>query len=187
MKVASACVVNNSINSNVESLKVVLGAFLLFASGQLAIPLEPVPIVLTTVGVMLIGLLYERRTAFLAVVTYITAGSLGIPVFQGFAGGIRHLYGPTAGYIAGFVLAVLAMTWLRERLGLNSFWGMLFNCSIGTLMIFIPGVTWLSVVLDFESAIQFGVLPFILPGIIKAVLLSGALKIILPREKISAR
>lgn len=187
MKVANVLVVNNRVNLKIESLKIILGALLLFASGQLAIPLEPVPIVLTTVGVMLIGLLYERHTALFAVLTYITAGALGAPIFQGFEGGIRHLYGPTAGYIAGFVLAVLAMTWLRERFTLNSFWGMLLNCSIGTLMIFIPGVTWLSILVGFESAIQFGVLPFILPGIIKAFMLSGALRIIQPRAKFNAQ
>lgn len=184
MKVASH--VANNLNIRAESLKVVLGSLLLFASGQIAIPLEPVPIVMTTVGVMLIGLLYERRTALLAVMAYISAGAMGIPVFQGFAGGLVHLYGPTAGYIIGFAFAVLTMTLLREKFGLKSFWGMLLNCSIGTLVIFIPGVFWLSILIGFQDALKFGVLPFIIPGVVKAFCLTGALQVIQPRAPSNA-
>lgn len=184
MKVASF--VASNINIRSESLKVVLGSLLLFASGQIAIPLEPVPIVMTTVGVMLIGLLYERRTALLAVLAYISAGAVGLPVFQGFAGGIIHLYGPTAGYIIGFAFAVLVMTLLREKFGLKSFWGMLLNCTIGTLVIFIPGVLWLTILMGFQDALKFGVMPFIIPGVLKAFCLTGALQIIQPRAKPNA-
>ncbi|HXW59901.1 MAG TPA: biotin transporter BioY [Myxococcota bacterium] len=185
MKVAYLALTN--LFFKVESLKVLLGALLLFASGQIAIPLEPVPITMTTVGVMLIGLLYQRHTALLAVMTYISAGAAGLPVFQGFTGGIVQITGPTAGYIFGFALAVLVMTLLREKFKLNSFFGMLLNCSIGTLIIFIPGVAWLSVLIGFDNAIKFGVLPFILPGIGKAVLLTIALKIVRPRAKADVR
>jgi biotin transport system substrate-specific component len=186
MKVASLALGNN-IKIKTEVIKVILGSLLLFASGQIAIPIEPVPIVMTTVGVMLIGLLYQRRTALMAVMAYISAGALGLPVFQGFAGGLVHLYGPTAGYIIGFAFAVLAMTFLREKFVLTSFWGMLLNCSIGTLVIFIPGVAWLSILLGFHDAILFGVMPFIIPGILKALVLTGALQIIQPKAKLDAR
>lgn len=182
MKSTNVAVVRSYIDVKSEALKVTLGALLLFAGGQISIPLTPVPIVFTTVGVMLVGLLYSRRSAMLAVISYIAVGAAGIPVFQGFSGGLNHLYGPTAGYIAGFFLAVLVMTSLRERFGLQSFWGMLLNCSIGTVMIFIPGVLWLSALMGFDNAIKFGVLPFIAPGIIKAVVLSGFIKFVRPKS-----
>ncbi len=181
MKVSSLASIRSMVGDHAESLKIVFGALLLFASGQIAIPLKPVPIVFTTVGVMLIGLLYTRRTAFFAVLAYIAAGAVGLPVFQGFAGGLRHFYGPTAGYIVGFMLAVLVMTTLRERFGLTSFWGMLFNCAAGTLTIFVPGVLWLSALIGVTNAIQFGVMPFIVPGVIKAVVLSGFLRFVRSR------
>lgn len=181
MKTATIAVVRDLINLKSEALKVFLGAMLLFAAGQISIPLKPVPIVLTTVGVMLIGLLYTRKTAIYTLLTYMAAGAVGLPVFQGFAGGLRHFSGPTAGYIVGFLLAVMVMTFLREKFNLESFWGMLFNCSVGTLMIFIPGVLWLSILMGFPNAIKFGVLPFIVPGIVKAIILSGSLKIIKSR------
>lgn len=161
-----------------ENVKAFLGFLLLFASAQISIPLQPVPIVFTTVGVMLIGLLYSRKTALSSVLLYVVAGFCGLPVCQGFAGGYAHMLGPTGGYVIGFFLAVLVMSTLRERIKLTSFSRILLLCTIGTVTIFIPGVLWLSVLVGMPRAIDVGVLPFILPGLCKAVLLSGALRII---------
>jgi biotin transport system substrate-specific component len=136
-----------------------------------------VPITLTTVGVMLIALLYEPKTAIYAVLTYYAAGAIGLPVFQGFAGGLRHFAGPTGGYIVGFFFAVVVMSSLRARFG-SSFFGILLNCIVGTVVIYIPGVLWLSTLFGFEKAIAVGVIPFIIPGILKALVLSGCLKIV---------
>ena len=57
----------------------------------------------------------------------------------------------------------------------NSFWGILSNCIMGTLVIFICGVSWLATIIGFRDAITFGVIPFIIPGAIKAFLLSFAI------------
>lgn len=176
MKTAQLAFVRMIEFAHSDALKVFFGTVLLFASAQIAIPLKPVPIVFTTVGVMLLGLLYSKRCASLSVVAYIAAGACGAPVFQGFAGGLRHFSGPTAGYILGFFLAVFVMTSLREHFKLHSFWGMLLNCAVGTIAIFIPGVLWLSLLIGPSNAMQLGVIPFIIPGIIKAVILSGFIK-----------
>lgn len=165
-----------SLAIRVESLKVVLGVLVLFAGSQIAIPLEPVPVTMQTVAVMLIGLLYSRRAALSSVILYTVLGGMGLPIFQGFEGGISHLYGPTAGYLVGFSASVYVMTVLREYWGLQSFWGILFNCIIGTLVVFVFGVSWLASIIGLKDAIIFGVVPFILPGALKAVMLSGALR-----------
>lgn len=44
-----------------ELTQIVIGIALLFCCTQIAIPLEPVPITLQTVGVMLIGLFIPKR------------------------------------------------------------------------------------------------------------------------------
>lgn len=178
MKTAHMTFVRMTEMVHSDALKVFFGTVLLFASAQISIPLKPVPIVFTTVGVMLLGLLYSRKCALFSVLAYIAAGACGAPVFQGFTGGLRHFSGPTAGYIVGFFLAVLVMTSLRERFKLHSFAGMLLNCALGTITIFIPGVLWLSALIGSSNAWQFGVIPFIVPGIIKAVILSGFIKVL---------
>lgn len=168
----------SALGINIESLKIALGVLLLFASSQIAIPIEPVPITMQTVGVMLIGLIYRRRSALVSVIVYTALGAVGLPVFQGFAGGLSHLYGPTAGYIVGFTASVYIMTTLRERFGLDSFWGILLNCVIGTLVVFACGVSWLASIVGIKDAITFGVIPFIIPGAVKAVSLSCFLRFV---------
>ena len=178
MKMAITAAVSKGLELKVESLKIALGVLVLFACSQIAIPMEPVPITMQTVAVMLIGLLYSRQSALLSVVLYTALGSMGLPMFQGFEGGLIHLYGPSAGYIVGFTASVYVMTLMRERFVLDSFWGILFNCILGTIVVFIFGVGWLSSIIGLKDAIAFGLLPFILPGAVKAILLSGALRFI---------
>ena len=161
-----------------EAVHVVLGTLILCAGAQISIPLQPVPIVLTTVSVMLLGLLYSKRSALSSVALYIVLGACGIPVFQGFSGGARILYGPTAGYILGFVAALWVMTSIKERYSVTSFRAIFLTCILGTFAIFIPGVLWLSVLLGFKKAFLLGVVPFIVPGIVKSLLLSGAIRFV---------
>ncbi len=177
MKMTQAATLSN-VDKKVEILKIALGVLVLFAGSQIAIPLQPVPVTMQTVAVMLIGLLYSRRSALASVMLYTALGGLGLPVFQGFDGGFSHLYGPTAGYIVGFTASVYVMTGLREQFGLTSFWGILCNCLVGTLVVFLFGVSWLASIVGVKDAIMFGVVPFIMPGTVKAVALSGALRFI---------
>lgn len=154
------------------------GALLLFAASQVEIPLKPVPITLQTVAVMLIGLTYTPRRAVESHLIWLGLGAAGFPVFSGFAGGFLHLMGPTAGYMAGFVMAVFLMATFREKFSLNSWISDVLLCLMGTLIIFSAGVAWLSQLMGIEQAFIHGVLPFIIPGLVKAGLLCTALQIL---------
>lgn len=68
-----------------------------------------VPITLQTLGVMLAGSLLGAWRGFLAVVTYLTVGAIGLPVFAGGSAGLGVFSGPTAGYLIGFPLGALAI------------------------------------------------------------------------------
>ncbi len=151
---------------------------LLFLMAQISIPLQPVPITLQTLGVMLIGLKFNRRTAFYSVLTYLSLGAAGLPVLANFSGGYHALLGPTGGYLIGFLAAVMVMSKVNELLNskYKSFVCNSLSCLAGTVVIFICGVSWLAVYLGLEQAIMVGVLPFILPGLIKIFLLVAALQ-----------
>lgn len=159
-----------------EAAYVLWGTFLLFLTSQISIPLEPVPITLQTFGVMLIGLTFPRKTAIHSILTYLALGAVGVPVFANFSGGFHCLIGPTAGYLFGFIAAVVCMTSLRPYLNSDNLFHIAFNCLIGTLVILVFGITWLSTTLGIKQAIQFGLMPFIFPGIIKAILLALAVR-----------
>jgi biotin transport system substrate-specific component len=73
------------------------------------IPVGPlgVPITLQTLGVMLAGIVLGPGRGAAAVLLYLAAGLIGLPVFSGFNGGFGVLAGPSAGYLLAFPLAAL--------------------------------------------------------------------------------
>lgn len=153
-----------------------IGFFLLFASAQITIPLKPVPITLQTMAVMIIGLTYATRPALSAIALYLIAGALGAPIFGEWSGGFSKLIGPTGGYLAGFFVAAIFMTTWRKLFASNAFWTMFLNCALGTSLIFAFGIAWLSHFVGFSQAITLGLLPFLLPGTIKALLLCASIR-----------
>ncbi|WP_395462949.1 biotin transporter BioY [Wolbachia endosymbiont of Cantharis cryptica] len=166
---------SSSKSTLIEILSCIL---LLFLMAQIRIPLQPVPITLQSLGVMLIGLKFSRKTAFYSVLTYISLGAAGFPVLANFSSGYHILLGPTGGYLIGFLAAVIVMGEVNELL--NSKYRSLvcnsLSCLAGTVTIFVCGVSWLAIYVGLEQAIMVGVLPFILPGLVKIFLLVAVLQ-----------
>ncbi len=168
-----------SKSTALNELMVVLGGvMLLFAASQVEIPLKPVPITLQSVAVMLIGLTYTPRRALESLMIWLGLAAAGFPVLNGFAGGLTHFTGPTLGYLVGFVISPYLMAMLKEKFSLNSWISDALLCLMGTIILFSCGVTWLSYLIGFSNAFMSGVVPFILPGIIKAGLLCTTLQIL---------
>ena len=76
----------------------------------------PVPITLQTFAVLLSGAVLGARRGFLAVLLYVAAGAVGLPVFSGGASGLAVLAGPSAGYLIGFPFAAGLCGLIVERL-----------------------------------------------------------------------
>lgn len=73
------------------------------------IPVGPVPITLQVLLIAFAGLLLGPRTAVLAVILYLLAGAVGLPIFAGGKAGLGVLFGPSGGYLVGFLfLAFIA-------------------------------------------------------------------------------
>lgn len=169
----------NSKTKVLSELMVVLGGvLLLFAASQIEIPLKPVPITLQTVAVLLIGLTYTPRRALEAHLIWLGLAAVGLPVLSGFAGEIGYFGGPTFGYLVGFVISSYVMATLKERFSLNAWISDVLLCLLGTAIVYSLGVLWLSHLIGFSAALVHGVLPFILPGLVKAALLCTALQIL---------
>ncbi len=166
----SAIILNNKHVAR-ETAYVLMGVALLFASSQLSIPLEPVPIVLATVGVMLIAITYNMFRGMTTIITYVAMGAIGAPFFANYSGGMHVLYGPTGGYIIGYILCVYVMNKLKSILDQKTNIGILLNCLCGTVAFYVCGVPWLATHIGIKMAIVSGFLPFIIPGLIKAVML----------------
>ena len=79
-------------------------AALIAAGAVISLPLGSVPFTMQTFFVYLAGFVLGPKNGVLAVVIYICAGALGLPVFSGGKAGLAHLFSPTGGFIAGFVV-----------------------------------------------------------------------------------
>ena len=164
------------------SVQTVMGVFMLYLCSQISIPLQPVPITLQTFGVMLVALTLPREAAVHSMITYVMLGLAGLPILANGMGGLGKLFGPTGGYLVGFILAVYAMVYVRpyfSKLFSNAYTPLFLTCLVGSVCIYVPGVMWLGYYLgSLQQGIILGFIPFILPGIIKAILLSGACGVI---------
>jgi biotin transport system substrate-specific component len=154
---------------------------LLAICSQISISLSPVPITLQTVAALFIGLFYNKTSATLSVLSYLTLGAMGLPIFANFSFGVMALIGPRGGYLIGFLLAVYIMSILKNKLFNNKIFDQIFLCIIGNIVIMALGFLWLASFIGTSKALEFGVLPFIVPGIIKSVLLIAFIRIVRPQ------
>jgi biotin transport system substrate-specific component len=163
-----------------RDVALVLGAALLTAlCAQVSIPVpgSPVPITGQTFAVLLCGAALGANRGSIAMGLYLLLGILGLPVYADADSGLHVVWGATGGYLVGFVIAGYVIGRLAEaRLDRTPLKALpLFT--VGSLIVFGIGVPWLAVSADLTlpQAIDAGFTPFILGGIVKAVLAAALL------------
>jgi biotin transport system substrate-specific component len=130
----------------------------------------PVPITGQTFAVLLIGALLGSKRGAAAMAVYIVEGAVGLPFFAGGASGVGILTGATAGYLVGFVVAAYVIGLLAERGLERSVHTSILPFLVGTLIIYLFGVTWLSIFLkSLSQGLEFGLIPFLIGDAIKLV------------------
>lgn len=149
---------------------------------QFTIPLGPIPLTLQTFAVGFVVTILGKKTGTIAVAIYLLMGMIGLPVLAGGASGIASFFGPTGGFLVGFIFQAYFTGWILEKSQFNYFWSILANV-IGAFITLIFGSLWLkfSGNLPWDTAFSAGMIPFILPGVIKAFA-AGYLGILLGRR-----
>ena len=139
-----------------------------------------VPVTGQTFAVLLIGALYGSRLGAATLIAYLAEGAAGMPVFSASAGGIAAIATPSGGYLFGFIIAAYVVGFFAERGADRSRW-IVVPMLLGTALIYVPGVIWLhqqfSVVgkpISWQTALDFGVWPFIAGDLAKVVAASLA-------------
>lgn len=137
---------------------------------QFTIPLGLIPLTGQTLAVGFTATILGRRVGTQAILIYLLLGFIGLPVFAGMKAGIGVLFGPTGGYLIGFIFTGLVVGTILEKTDFTYFWAVLANI-IGALIPLIFGSIWLKFFSDstWLAAFTGGFLPFILPGMIKAI------------------
>lgn len=150
-----------------------LFAALLAVCSWISIP-AAVPFTLQTFAVFLTLLLLPAREGILAIAVYLLLGAVGLPVFSGFRGGPSALFGPTGGYLTGFLLTGLVAL-IFEKLRWTSFPLRLCGLALGLLLCYTAGTVWFVVTytagpMTVGKALSLCVLPFLIPDGIKLAL-----------------
>jgi biotin transport system substrate-specific component len=138
---------------------------------QITIPLPLVPITGQTLAIGLAATILGKKYGTLSVIVYIMLGIAGLPVFSGMSSGLGVVFGPTGGYIIGFLPAAFLIGWILERFGFTVTTAITANI-IGMIITLTFGAIWLKFVAEISwmAALSGGVVPFIIVGIIKAAL-----------------
>lgn len=152
---------------------VLVGVGILAVSARIQVPFYPVPVTMQTLAVMMIAMAYGSKLGTATLFSYLLAGFLGAPVFAGGAG-FAYMAGPTGGYLAGFLLAGIVLGALADRGWTRNWQTTAAAMLVGTAIIYLLGVTWLSQLIGFDKAITFGLVPFIYGDILKLVIAAAA-------------
>jgi biotin transport system substrate-specific component len=153
-----------------DLILILLGALFVAALAQLEIPLPftPVPITGQTLGVLLVGAALGSKRGAASLTSYLVLGIVGLPFFAGRAHGLAIVIGATGGYLIGFIIAAYVIGLLAERGLERRMRTALLPFLVGTLIIYVCGVSWLAVVLgSLSKAVMAGLIPFLIGDAIK--------------------
>jgi len=148
-----------------------LCAAIIAVLAQIIIPLPLIPITGQTLAIGLVVTILGLKHGTYAVLLYILLGAIGLPVFQSFTGGLGILFGPTGGYIIGFIPTALVIGFYIEKTRLTFIHALVANI-LGMLVTLAFGAVWLKYLaeLSWTASLLSGVIPFLIVGVIKAIL-----------------
>ena len=151
---------------------------------SMAIPVSPVPMSLGSMAVYLAVTVLGMKLGTLSCLIYLLLGLVGLPVFAGGSAGAAKLFGPTGGYLIGYLFLALIAGAFVGRFAENKWKNIAFaalGMILGTIVLYALGTAWLaySAGMDFQAALWAGVIPFIPGDLVKmviAVLLGSAVR-----------
>tara|TARA_B100000886_G_scaffold321374_1_gene263521 strand:+ start:869 stop:1432 length:564 start_codon:yes stop_codon:yes gene_type:complete len=149
---------------------VLFSTFLIAVLAQISIPIpfSPVPITGQTIGVVLVGSLLGSKKGAAAICLYIFEGVIGLPVFAQMKAGPHVLFGPTAGYIFGFIIAAYIAGIFSEKGFTKNPTQCFVSCFISTTIILFSGALYISFFKGINDALILGFYPFLVGDVIKS-------------------
>ncbi len=152
----------------------VLGGALLvalFAQIQFPVPGSPVPISGQTLAVVVVGASLGARRGAASLALYALLG-LALPFYADGGSGLDVIWGATGGYIVGFIVAAYLVGRAAELGADRRPVLAVVTFALAQLVVFAIGVPWLMVAanLDLAAGLAAGFTPFIVGGIVKAII-----------------
>lgn len=137
----------------------------------IVLPISPVPISFSLFAVLLSAYLLEIKDGIICCVLYLMLGGIGLPVFSGGVGGPGKLFGPTGGYLVGYLVAAgltgYAVSLFKGRRILH-----LVGMVLGVCGCYALGTLWLciSTEVGVSEGVMIGVVPYIPADLVKIAL-----------------
>jgi biotin transport system substrate-specific component len=168
---------------------VAAGAAFVSLAAQLTIPLPLVPITGQTLAVLIVGASLGATRGAVSLSLYALLGLVGLPVFSpkddgSHVVGTAAFLGSTGGFIIGFIAAAALTGWLAQRQWDRKIVKAIVSFSAGTIVTFIFGNLWLGYWMgangfdnDLNSVLSAGLYPFIIGGVVKALLAAGFIRL----------
>ncbi|MDJ0614687.1 MAG: biotin transporter BioY [Rhizobiaceae bacterium] len=156
---------------------VIFGIALIALSAKIQIPFWPVPMTLQTLAIAGLAAAYGLRLGLVTIVAYLAAGYMGAPVFAGPAAGPLYFAGPTAGFLAGFVVLTAIVGYVADRVRSENFLALLSAMIVGDAILFALGFAWLAYIFVGSNGNTLGegtawniINPFIAGDVFKMIL-----------------
>lgn len=159
-----------------RSLAIGLAVLIVAASAQVAVPvpLNPVPMTLQPLAVLVVGGLLGPASGAVALAAYLALGLLGLPVFAAGSSGFVHVLGPTGGYLLAFPAAAAVAGYATRGNG-GALRTLLF-CALAMVVIHLGGTAHLAMLGgNPETAFRIGFLPFFTGDLLKVGLAAAVI------------
>ncbi len=135
-----------------------------------SIPIGPVPISLSLFAIYIGLYAIGWKWGTVSILIYILLGLVGVPVFSNFSSGPAKLFGPTGGYIIGYIFVGIIGGLCIDKF--KQFYIHAIGLVIAVAVCYAFGTAWFLVVMpdyDLVKALSVCVIPFIPADIIKIV------------------
>jgi len=155
-----------------ESVLVAIGVLLIAISAKISIPTFPIPTTVQDFTILFLSMIIGSKRGITMVGTYLALGFSGLPIFANIVSGPGAFLSPHAGYLLGFIPLAYTAGFLMERGWGKHILTTFFAGTIAMIMLFIAGISYLSITMNFTTAITLGMAPFMGVSLIKLVILS---------------
>ena len=159
-----------------DATLVVGGSLVIAGCAQIAIG-YPVPMTGQTFAVLMVAALLGARRGALCVLTYLAEGLLGLPVFAQGKAGLAAFFGPTGGYLVGFVAAAYLVGTLAQRGWDRRSATAILMMLLGNVVLYACGLAWLLCLVHLlaqplggKGVLAVGLYPFIASEAVKIAL-----------------
>ena len=155
-----------------ELTKMSICIALLCVSAYISFPLPFTPAMVTTQTIIinLIALILTPKQSLITIGAYILIGICGVPVFIGATAGLGKIFGPTGGFILGFLVAAPVISFLKGKSNdIRKY--LMLTILVGMPIIYVCGTFTMCLVLKMNivAGLMVAVVPFIIGDIVKCI------------------